>query len=368
MLKPTLSRRTAGFIWLMPAGDGVLTAGGKRASCDDGETRSTVVSRMQPANNGSLHATPQNGSIKDYWQLDVQRLRDSATRTTASPKPGLSRADHTDNRSTSTLDTPAPVPRLLVQWGRSRTGTTFQYTTLCASAVLLSLREAADPQMVNCMFTHGVNKTEIRNLESKEHTTLEHTGRFVIKTHNRYFAMGKMRTAKHAAWLFATSISPEKKGGMLAMAKYTQPLTELNAQGAAMASKYAQLLGLTPSETADLQSYIQRWDSLRICCGIQMSLSYRNLLQNVTESHKRKNGVFVDHSQYCSSLDLDNEEQELMATRVFQHGKHIEAIARNTATELPFTGTYCTQANRVIAEHHLKFNEDPRPFMPNAAA
>jgi len=52
---------------------GDAATGGKHASCDDGETRNTVVSRMQPANNGSLHTTPQNGSMKDYWQLDLDQ-------------------------------------------------------------------------------------------------------------------------------------------------------------------------------------------------------------------------------------------------------------------------------------------------------
>ena len=134
-VEPTLSWCTAGFIWLMPAGDGVLKTGGKRASCDDGETRNIVASRMQPANNGSLHVTLQNGSMTDYWQLDLDKMNAKRSDTkTKSRDPGTS----------------VSVPRMLVQWGLPRTGTTFQFTALCASAVLLSSR---DDEEVDCMYT-----------------------------------------------------------------------------------------------------------------------------------------------------------------------------------------------------------------------
>ena len=189
----------------------------------------------------------------------------------------------------------------------------------------------------------------------------------MIKTHTHDFAMQKINSAaKGTAWLFVTSTGTgnEKKEQL---AKYTQSLKELNAKGPAMAGKYAELLGLTPSETADLQAYMQRWDALRLCCGKQMSQSYRDHLQNKTSSHVMRGGIKSDHSQYCSSLDLDTVEQELMATAVFQHGKDLTNIARNTAREPPFTGTYCTEANRIIAEHHLQFNELPQPYMSNAS-
>ena len=50
-----------------------LTGGshGNQTSCDDAQTRDVVASRMQPANDGSLHATLQNYS---YWQRDVDQM------------------------------------------------------------------------------------------------------------------------------------------------------------------------------------------------------------------------------------------------------------------------------------------------------
>jgi hypothetical protein len=53
--------------------------------------------------------------------------------------------------------------------------------------------------------------------------------------------------------------------------KFTQSLTELLKVGWREASKYAAILGLTPTETAEFEAYIKLWDQLRICCGVQMS-------------------------------------------------------------------------------------------------
>jgi hypothetical protein len=313
-----------------------------------------VASRMQPASNGSLRATLQDGPMqKDYWHLDIGHLR--------------RRHRHRKRAAAAFANTnrdPDRVPRVLVQWGESRTGTTFQFTALCASAVLLSLSEGADDLPVDCEYARDDKMLEKRVPEQKKAAILTATGvqgRLVIKTHNKEYAMRKAGKTTHTAnsataWLFATT------PGLGDQAKYTQSFKELDALGPALASKYAQLLGLTPSQTADLQAYMQRWDALRLCCGTQMSQSYRDYLQNKTSSHVMKGGLARDHSQYCSSLDLDTVEQELMATAVFQQGKDIRVVAHNTYNEPPFTGTYCTQANRIIAEHNLQFNAKLAPY------
>ena len=145
--------------------------------------------------------------------------------------------------------------------------------------------------------------------------------------------------------------------------KFTQPLTELLAVGWREAGKYAALLGLTVAETGELEAYIKLWDQLRICCGTQMSASYRQFLQNETASHKMRGGLTHDQSGLCRKLDLDAVEAAMMATQVFRYGSNITVISHPTLKEQAFTGSYCSQANRMIAEHHLSAHERIQPYL-----
>ena len=145
--------------------------------------------------------------------------------------------------------------------------------------------------------------------------------------------------------------------------KFTQSLTELLKVGWREASKYAAILGLTPTETAEFEAYIKLWDQLRICCGVQMSTSYRQYLQNETVSHKMRGGLIHDQSGFCRKLDLDAVEAAMMATQVFQSGAHIKEISHPTPREDAFTGSYCSRANQIIAEHHLSAHEKLQPHL-----
>jgi hypothetical protein len=166
------------------------------------------------------------------------------------------------------------------------------------------------------------------------------------------------------------------------------------------ASRYAELFGLNETEAKELTEYLGHWDKLRVCCGTQMSASYRAFLHKSDEHHKMKGGVISNTSkvpttpmereqataslagrgstqmvhvvcmrvvgtkmrhrvailQMCQSLDLDQVESAMMATSLFQYGKHIRVVSHPTMREEAFTGTYCTRANAAIAQHKLKFN------------
>lgn len=69
--------------------------------------------------------------------------------------------------------------------------------------------------------------------------------------------------------------------------------------------------------------------------------------------------------QMCQSLNLDQVESALMATSLFQYGKHIRVVSHPTMREEAFTGTYCTRANAAIAQHKLKFNARLQQYLRN---
>jgi hypothetical protein len=103
------------------------------------------------------------------------------------------------------------VPRVLVQYGPSRTATTFQFQSLCAAAVLLSRREGPGDQAVDCFFTvKHLDRSKFSSKESKAaiFTANGTRGRVVIKTHKSDNALWWAREdfkGAGGAWLFVTS-------------------------------------------------------------------------------------------------------------------------------------------------------------------
>lgn len=280
--------------------------------------------------------------------------------------------------ATATSNATANTPRMLVQFGPSRTATTLQFQSICAAAVLLSRRGDQPPedQAVDCFFTNyefdeGDDQWSTPQDKAKIFTKEGVRGRVVLKIDDdevleKWITKG---TADGGAWLFATSAqgaanAPTKVNGV--DVHYTQALPELVEKGLEyQASRYAELFALNETEAKELTEYLGHWDKLRVCCGTQMSASYRAFLHKSDEHHRMKGGVSSDTSAMCQSLNLDQEESAMMATSLFQYGKHVRVVSHPTMWEEAFTGTYCTRANVVIAEHKLKFNARLQKYRGN---
>ena len=102
------------------------------------------------------------------------------------------------------------------------------------------------------------------------------------------------------------------------------------------------------------------WDKLRVCCGAQMSRSFRASLQH-TGNHTWKSGHGGGQFQYggrrrspaeyCRTYDLDDIEQKLMASRVFKTcGENIKYTQRMSQMDAVVDGSYCSRSVKATAE------------------
>ena len=101
----------------------------------------------------------------------------------------------------------------------------------------------------------------------------------------------------------------------------------------------------------------QLWDKLRLCCGAQMSATYREELANVTWRAKSYWGEETARRNICDSLDLSSAEKQLMQTDVYTNASGVDMLKRLSTADQMFDGSYCDRAKEATIRLRLKFND-----------
>ena len=124
---------------------------------------------------------------------------------------------------------------------------------------------------------------------------------------------------------------------------------------------YARVLDLSDGQVATLKDYLDAWDKLRVCCGAQMSVDYRDRLVGKETSKKhtfKYTGNQTKASDLCETYDLLEVEKKLMSTEVFTTcGHNVELIRQLSSNDAPFDGSYCHRAFDATKSMGLKFND-----------
>lgn len=236
------------------------------------------------------------------------------------------------------------------QWGNPRSVSTLQFSTVCAgiAATLINKPDVS----LHCGFGHV--QTTLENLPAsgehyvvlKQHTLVEEEG--VLDFLLDYFADREppfvWQTTKHDS---PRPVYEAKKAGM----KITELLTldrETVVRYGYVADKdeYSKLLGLTQHEESILYEWLELWDILRVCCGMQMSKGWRAALQSDSPSHHR-----------CSMYNIDVVEKSLMHSKLYESmiGR-VPTLGQVSQVDGPLTGSYCSECSKNIRLKGLGFN------------
>jgi hypothetical protein len=229
-----------------------------------------------------------------------------------------------------------------------------------ALCVIMFLLHADEPDEVHCAM--GTIGDELPPAKTKY---------TVYKTHNPNAPSGFVGRF----WLFVTSELGADDDGRRAVAQataelgvpvhYAQLVPALSTRGYLYAADYAPLFGLTVDEREQLLDYLRYWDTLRQCCGSQMSADWRARLQG-TELSPPHRAFGTPTYPACEVYDMDNLERNLLRTRVvLRFGDKDDQILKQVSNHMdpPLTGTYCRLSNRYVAEHRdVQFNH-PVPYV-----
>ena len=274
-------------------------------------------------------------------------------------------------------------PPFMVQYGKARTATTLQFMTLCA-ANCLKYGPTTD-----CVFVAAKKSTPASQkclqwvdgdppLVCKSHKLTMPT----VPTVGRGTRAVPLEFGRNK-FLFATGTDPEytaergwqpaaralEVGSRLEAGQVKfMALTDAIGRGGdpLLLSEYAkpEVLDLSTEQVADLEAFLVPWDKLRVCCGAQMSVDYRSRLYDLHLSKEHRKIRFkyrADQpkaSDMCESYDMDEIEQELVATQVYNTcGSSIELIRKLSDSDLPFDGGYCSRSLKAAITHRFAFND-----------
>ena len=122
-----------------------------------------------------------------------------------------------------------------------------------------------------------------------------------------------------------------------------QTLSEVKLKGVVEA--HAKVFCLPPHEAAMMGEYMEVWNKLRMCCGVEMSTYLRNELP----APEKQNDASHLHS-ICGSLNIDASEQQLVNTTLFRMLKripHLSKINRPSYKDGRLDDKYCSSYSLV---------------------
>ena len=124
---------------------------------------------------------------------------------------------------------------------------------------------------------------------------------------------------------------------------------------------YQNYFGITDDKVQLAAEYLRYWDIIRLCCGRQMSASWREHL-TTSNSFKLKHIGNGTENHFCQHYNISEVETKLMQTYVYRHFSHIPSlqsiIGRPSNVDDDLDGTYCERCNYNIATKHLLFNDN----------
>ena len=139
------------------------------------------------------------------------------------------------------------------------------------------------------------------------------------------------------------------EGYLVGYVQDLQTLSEVKLKGVVEA--HAKVFRLPPHEAAMMGEYMEVWDKLRMCCGVEMSTYWRNELL----APEKQNNTSRHHS-ICSSLNIDTVEQQLMNTTLFRMLKrlpHLSKINQPSYKDGRLDGKYCSSYNRLVKKENI---------------
>ena len=306
------------------------------------------------------------GFSREPTTLHSASRSSSTTRSHIPGNPPLSRRN-----STRAAATPSAVPRLILQYGRARTGTTLQFQTLCAIAHLIF---GARSNTVRCVST-GTTKPIPTDYAVPAGTVV------VQKTHQ-----APPTRVSQPAWLFATESSAAPLSSTLLRAhseasslplRFVQQSADLARRGHTLAAEYQRVFRLSDAQTDSLLEYLKYWDVLRLCCGAQMSEGYRAVLQHRAAFAGAFDGGAAGGGSsggsggghVCEMYKLDQVESLLLRTSLYiRFASRDATLRRASSLDGDFDGGYCGRANARIVAERLGQNNVPLTQLQAARA
>jgi len=186
-------------------------------------------------------------------------------------------------KSTKIFGQSKSVPVQIVQVGVPRTGSTFQFTLLCAMARLRLGR-------VDCRYQSSpIKRKKLR-------------GSVVLKTHLRGNKWLKKMHMQGNIHVFSS-------GDTDLYGHVNQQKKDLIECATCQVERYRCLFQLSDHEVTVVKTFITMWGTLRKCCGSQMSKYERLRL------HKCDIRSYVNRTNYphCEKLDLERLERRFLA-------------------------------------------------------
>mmetsp|Transcript_45097 Transcript_45097/g.94575 ORF Transcript_45097/g.94575 Transcript_45097/m.94575 type:complete len:355 (+) Transcript_45097:64-1128(+) len=270
-----------------------------------------------------------------------------------------------------------PLPPLhIIQIGHPKTVTSYQFQIVCLSLFLklesLGSEQYEHPTLGPMNAQDLLDHMECRSANPKH---LDQKTPLVMKTHNPFTTRRLLTEANkndENIWVFqTTSQDPSKfyrnaRKAKVANRGYPNVMHILEAEiskekGHDLIIEYAQIFGLDAARARELYEFIETWCILKVCCGKQMSSSWRNELLPVWSPSKRNATAFFPWLQQqqqphvCSTYDINEVERTLMNMRLYQRllsvgswNGQLNEVLRLSPSDGDFSGIYCSSYNELV--------------------
>ena len=159
----------------------------------------------------------------------------------------------------------------IVQYGATRSGSTFQFIVLCLAARLAMRRLGASSaralEKVRCLYDDGAT------------AAWHDSAPVVIKTHSS----PRMACTRRPCLVFTSIGSTSRQAVKWHRPAYQQVAEDLRIRPLAEVAAYRTFFNLSDGELTAMQAYLRYWMVLRQCCGSQMSVQQRLLLHGCAQ-------------------------------------------------------------------------------------
>ena len=260
------------------------------------------------------------------------------------------------------------IPTTHFQLGDPRTASTLQFVTICAALAVKNMDK------LNATITCGFGQSFTRKLRTQIRGPNEY---LVIKDHKLIaYEKRDIRTyMPQPAWIFETTRNREtgyaaKQLAKIGKAKYPTVLAidtaDVAISGYQVARpEYETVFALTPEQSNMLYEWLYYWDILRMCCGVEMSQAWRDVIigPNVAGVRQSKHSFGNVSSsivlKLCGQHNITKVEHDLMRTTLY-HRMHVRVpmLGKVSDADGPLTGHYCKTCAINIRDFGLGFHED----------
>ena len=205
--------------------------------------------------------------------------------------------------------------RLILQYGQPRSASTFQFTLLCAAALL---RYAGDRPVacsnhssmnLQAALQGGLSVVKTHSLHVIDSVPAQLRARMAVFVTQGRFEHSILNTAPNE---YALEV---RRRGMHLV--HVQEYESFRWHGPAFTVlSYAPIFGLGPRHSEMLAHFMRFWAILRQCCGLQRSSDYRS---SIALPATRLARVHAEHDldhPHCEVYDLNAVEKALLSTQI----------------------------------------------------